>query len=207
MSLPNAKPEENVSRTMGLGAILRLSTGLLLLIPFAIGCASTNSVPMSPRTGGAGPGSLFSTIDAAALDAVAWSYHASLEESPRTRRAQAGTIREVAGGFTYDTPSVAPKDDQYRVRYSVGEDAVAHFRMNPKAAIDNDRLERALEHFSARDRDMVDHHDPQHRPIYMLTPSLKIRSYVGKVAGPQVIARLNRDRGTNGIVFSIAQAD
>ena len=205
MSLPATQPQQPLTRTMNAEAMLRLGLGLLLLVPFAIGCASTNSVPMSPRTGAAGPGSLFATIDAAALDAVGWSYHASLEEPARTRRSRAGTIRAVAGGFTYDTPSVAPRDDQYRVRYPVPDDAVAHFRMNPRAALDNDRLERALEHFSAGDRDMVDHKDPQHRPIYLLAPSLKIRTYAGPVAGPQVVARLNLERGTNGIVFSIAR--
>ncbi len=53
---------------------------------------------------------------------------------------------------------------------------IAHFATYPKGSLLENRMN---ERHSAHDRKNVDQRDPLHRPAFILTPSLDVKSYMG----------------------------
>jgi len=158
-------------------SLLALSAALVL------GCAQLPELPSSlaarPKTSPIeidvrGPGAVFETIDAAAVDALAYSYLQGREtgELPRMR---AGTIRRSGAGYTYDEIYVANPRSARRVEYPVRAEDVARFHVYPSLT-DRD-INTVNERLSPRDRRSVAVIDPLHRPLYVLHPSLAVRVY------------------------------
>ena len=154
-----------------------------------------------------GPGTMFSTVDAAVLDALAWSHLESQREPLAERRTRGGTIIRVGSRFSYAQPAVASPENRQRVVYSLGSDAVAHYRVNVATASSDSQDARVLERVNVHDRTLVDRHDKAHRPFYLLTPRLRVQAYGGERSGPEWIARLDRDQLEAGAAIQLVNAD
>lgn len=124
-----------------------------------------------------GPGSVFASIEATAIDALTWSY-LQAREARTSERMRAGAIYRVGAGYSYSTIHVSSPWLPHRIRYMLEPRAVARFAIYPKDG--NHVVDRQNERPSRVDRHSVDVTDPLHRPLYILHPSLAIREYRGK---------------------------
>jgi hypothetical protein len=170
------------------------------------GCATSASAPdhasnstriesQAPR----GPGAIFETTDAAALDGLWFAYLEARGDRNGAQRARGGTVFPVPGGFSYAPISVADASEPGRVKMVLKPRDVAHFHTYPRIGSQSDRLN---ETHSPNDRANVDLRDPLRRSSYILTPSLRVQRYDAK-AGEQVVGRI--DLRTQGLV--VAQAE
>ncbi len=200
--MPNSSlsPTGSVSRSLSILALLIVWLG-------AVGCAGLPAQEDEIAVRPLGPGASFSSLDAAVLDALAWSYLESQREPLAERRTRGGTIVRVGTRFSYAEPAVASPRDRQRVQYSLGADAVAHYRVNVATASSDPRDARVLERLNVHDRTLVDRHDEAHRPFYLLTPRLRVQAYGGPRSGPEWIARLDRDQIQAGRVVQIVKAE
>jgi len=123
-----------------------------------------------------GPGALFATIEAAALDALTYA-HLQAREANDLDRMRGGTIFLVAACYSYAEVHVANSLNPRTIRYALDTHAVARFHVYPRS---NDILsKRAKERLSKVDRRTVRFVDPLHRTLYVLHPSLTVRQYSG----------------------------
>jgi len=156
---------------------------LVLTAALALGCAQLQQLPADFAAAfktppieltARGPGAVFDTIDAAAIDALAYSY-LQAREAGDLQRMRAGTIRRAGAGYTYDEIVVAKPGSASQIEYRVRVDDVARFHVYP---FDTDRdVNSSNERLSAVDRRSVSVVDPLHRPLYVLHPSLAVRAY------------------------------
>jgi hypothetical protein len=122
-------------------------------------------------------GSLFPTVEAAALAALE---RARTETVLADRgRLRVGTIQHVANGYRY-TPALRSRETvrsiaPMKVRFRLGPEDVATYVVHPRSR--RPRIDRMKEALTAREKRLVDEMDPRHRPLYVLTPSLKIIRY------------------------------
>jgi hypothetical protein len=123
-----------------------------------------------------GPGSVFDSVDAAAVDALTYCY-LQARETGDVDRMRAGTIERSRAGYTYREIHVANPLDQRRIDYLFSPKEVARFHVYPPHP-DHD-INRVSERLSINDRRSVRVIDPLHRPLYVLFPSLAIRAYSG----------------------------
>ena len=123
-----------------------------------------------------GPGSVFDSIEAAAVDALTFCY-LQARETGDMERMRAGTIERAGAGYTYSEIHVANPRAQRRIEYVFGPQDVARFHVYPPHT-DRD-VNRSSERLSTKDRRSVTVIDPLHRPLYVLHPSLEIRAYHG----------------------------
>lgn len=160
----------------------------------ALGCAQLPHLqtPVERRSYGlaaGGPGTVFESIERAAVDALTWSYLRSLAlRNPE--RMRAGTIYPVDGGYSYGEVHIASPLRTHQVRYALAPRDVARFAIYPE--VDDYRVDRINERPSSHDRHSVDVTDPRHRPLYVLHPSLAIRQYRGKQHALVEVANLRR---------------
>ena len=164
------------------------------------GCASmmgAGRVAFEPN----GPGAVFPTIEGAVVDALAFSV-VEAKRSHRSDRMHGGVITAVDGGYTYSSPVVAPALRPLEVSYGIGRDDVARFHVYPKAQ--DLRELRNREQVTRSDRASVDHADPRHRPIFILTPSLVVKTYRGNAQPVREIARLDQERDGLHVVMVAA---
>lgn len=200
MSKSTLSPTGSISRLLSILALLIVSIG-------AVGCAGLPAQEDEIVVRPLGPGALFSTLDAAVLDALAWSHLESQREPLAERRTRGGTIIRVGTRFSYAEPAVASARNRHRVQYSLGADAVAHYRVNVATASPDPEDARVLERVNVRDRTVVDRHDKAHRPFYLLTPRLRVQAYGGSRSGSEWIARLDRDQLEAGSIVQIVKAE
>ena len=141
-----------------------------------VGCASLGGRQIDPRVHVRGPGTQFLTLEAAVIDALAYA-HLEGQRLGTSDRIRGGVITETESGFTYDEISVAPIDRPNRIEYSIGRRDVARFHAYPigQRPSDNARNDRP----TTADRRSVDRGDPLHRPLYVLTPGMTVKSYTG----------------------------
>lgn len=123
-----------------------------------------------------GPGSVFDSIEAAAVDALTFCY-LQARETGDMERMRAGTIARSGAGYTYSEIHVAKAMVKRRIKYVFAPQDVARFHVYPPHT-DHD-VNRNSERLSTRDRRSVSVIDPLHRPLYVLHPSLAIRAYRG----------------------------
>ena len=159
---------------------------LILSLSLAVGCASLSSP--APGTVVQGPGSVFQTAEAAAVDGLAWCAQ-DARRDPDRARLRIGVVRQVDGGYTYDTPGAASWAHPRRLDYTLRRDSVAHFQHF--SATPDGRRTRHYERHSSHQRNVVDEVDPRHRPSYVLTPTMRVVVYRGDGEEPE-IARLHR---------------
>jgi hypothetical protein len=158
---------------------------LALMTLLGIGCAQ---LPPSPSGFGAafkttplelearGPGSVFDSIDTAAVDALTFCY-LQARETGNLERMRAGTIERSGAGYTYREIHVANPMTQRRIEYLLAPQDVARFHFYPRHT-DHD-VNRHSERLSTTDWRSVSVIDPLHRSLYVLHPSLAIRAYRG----------------------------
>lgn len=124
-----------------------------------------------------GPGALFTSIEAAAVDALTYA-HLQARKSRNTARIRGGTIFPIDGHYSYGEIQLADSMHPNRIRYRFGPHEVARFHVYP---VHRDfRSNFANERLSRLDRRSVRITDPLHRPLYVLHPSLAIRVYRGE---------------------------
>jgi hypothetical protein len=136
-----------------------------------------------------GPGAVFNSVEAAAVDALAFCYL----QARATRDAQlmrAGTIERSGAGYTYREIHVAKPLAQRRIEYLFAPQDVARFHFYPRHT-DRD-VNRVSERLSHKDWRSVNVIDPLHRPLYVLHPSLAIRAYSGADSEVVEVASLRR---------------
>ena len=134
-----------------------------------------------------GPGSVFDSIDAAAVDALTFCY-LQAREARDMERMRAGTIERSGAGYTYREIHVANPMAQRRIEYVFAPQDVARFHFYPSHT-DHD-VNRTSERLSTKDWRSVRVIDPLHRPLYVLHPSLAIRAYRGVVSEAVEVANL-----------------
>ena len=123
-----------------------------------------------------GPGAVFNSVEAAAVDALAFC-HLQARATGNAELMRAGTIERSGAGYTYREIHVANPLDQRRIEYLFAPEDVARFHVYPRHT-DRD-VNRSSERLSAKDWRSVNVIDPHHRSLYVLHPSLAIRAYHG----------------------------
>jgi hypothetical protein len=153
-----------MSRSLALPRLTSRSARTLLL-----GTALGFTLPVASIAGeAAGPGSVFPTIETAALDALAFA----AEQQAGARRELGGTIVVSRGGYTYEPPR---QGDRAGVTLVLGARDVAWYYTHGPRSEHAENV--ANERLSARDRRMVDRVDPQHRALFVRTPSGRVLRY------------------------------
>jgi hypothetical protein len=159
-----------------------ISRGACLIALVAL-AACAGAPPVSPTASGApdgvraqGPGAVFPSVQAAALDALANAHRTA---TPRDRsRLRVGAIHRVAHGYAYSAPRRAATSTplmHQSVRHPLHPNDVASYVIPPRTA--ERRSSRGHAMRVRRTQHIVDELDPAHRPIYVLTGSLDVVSY------------------------------
>lgn len=136
-----------------------------------------------------GPGSVFETVEAAAIDALTYAHLEALA-ARETDRVRGGVIYRVEWGYSYGEVHVAGPLNAHRVRHTLKPRDVARFLVYPR--VGKHEVDRANERPSATDRRSVSEIDPLHRPLYILHPSLAIRVYRGEGRKLEEVVKLRR---------------
>ncbi len=123
-----------------------------------------------------GPGSVFDSAEAAAIDALTYSY-LQARDAGDMQRMRAGTIQRSGSGYSYSKIEVASPLTLRRIEYRLAPEDVARFHFYPQHA-DRD-VNLMSERLSIKDWRSVSVIDPLHRSLYVLHPSLAIRAYRG----------------------------
>lgn len=167
-------------RFVGLGLILA-----------TVGCTHMGhfmaALDTKPQLEAWGPGTVFPSIEAAAVDALIYTYLQASNERDMERM-RAGTIYRADEGYSYGEIHVADILLEYRIAYPLKQQDVARFHMYPLAI--NHDVNRRNERATQTDRRSVSVTDPQHRPLFILHPSLVIREYRGADAEAVEVADL-----------------
>jgi hypothetical protein len=161
--------------------------GLGLIAAVAVsGCARMSHLEAR------GPGTVFPSIETAAIDALIYTYLQASNEND-TERMRAGTIYSVDTGYSYGEIYTARNMLPDSFTYPLKRQDVARFHMYPRATIKHQRASRS-ERVSRVDRRSVRFTDPLHRPLFILHPSLKIREYRGGKYKTVEVADLRRPK-------------
>jgi hypothetical protein len=123
-----------------------------------------------------GPGTVFASIEAAAIDALTYAY-LQAEAAHDAELMRGGTIHATRGGYSYGEIHVTKRPRAGQIIYPLGPQDVARFHVYPR---DKRHVNPANERPSKADRRTVNVIDPLHRPLYILHPSLVIRAYRGR---------------------------
>ncbi len=158
--------------------------GLLCLLAATTGCAvlASPEMPLAERDREplTKPGqTIFPTLEQAALHALVHTYrNAGRSDRGRLR---VGKVRRVAEGYIYTAPERSKATvwsvRRQLVRYRLGASDVATYVVHPRSG--NWKLDRRNERPNASERRIVDQLDPEGRPLYLLTPTLRIVRYDG----------------------------
>jgi hypothetical protein len=179
-------------RLMGLSLVVAMAT---------LGCTPMGhllaNLDTRPQLEAWGPGTVFPAVEAAAVDALIYTYLQASNERD-TERMRAGTIYSVDAGYSYGEIHVARNLLEHRIAYPLKPQDVARFHMYPLAA-DHD-VRRTNERATQADRRSVAVTDPLHRPLFILHPSLVIREYRGRSDAVVVVADLRHP--TPGILLA-----
>jgi len=135
-----------------------------------------------------GPGALFTSIDAAAVDALTYAY-LQARAACDAEFMRGGTIHPAGDGyFSYSETHRADRWSRHQISYVLKPQDVARFHLYP---VNRDSsVNRINERPSRVDRRSVSAVDPLHRPLYILHPSLAIRAYRGERAETVEVANL-----------------
>lgn len=125
-----------------------------------------------------GPGTLFGSIECAALDALIYAH--LQPEAMGDRRMRGGTIHATDGGYSYDEVFTETRPSR-GITYALKPHDVARFHLYAQVTT-----------ASKLDLRSVRSVDPLHRPLYILYPSLVVRMYRGADAEPIEVADLSR---------------
>ena len=137
-----------------------------------------------------GPGALFSSIEAAAIDALTYAY-LQARNACDSEFMRGGTIHPVGEDqYSYGEIHRANPRSLNKISYILKPGDVGRFHLYP---VNRDAdTNRANERPSRVDRRSVSVVDPLHRPLYILHPSLTVRAYRGDVPHSVEVATLRR---------------
>jgi hypothetical protein len=173
-------------RFIGLGLILALTIS---------GCAQMGhflaALDTKPKLEAWGPGTVFPSVEIAAVDALIYTY-LQASNANDTERMRAGTIYSVDAGYSYGEIHVASSLLAYRIAYPLKQQDVARFHMYPLAT--GRDVRSTNERATQADRRSVAVTDPLHRPLFILHPSLVIREYRGRDDAVVAVADLRRPK-------------
>jgi len=141
--------------------------------------------------GARGPGTIFESVEAAAVDALTYA-HMEARAARETDRVRGGAIFRAGQGYSYDEIHVAGALRPHRVSHTLGPRDVARFLVYPR--VGEHEVNRANERPSSVDRRSVSAIDPLHRPLYILHPSLAIRVYRGEGRDLEDVVKLRRSK-------------
>lgn len=166
MSQRPTTPTKNMTRLAAL-----LASAALMTFVSAAGLA--NATAATPDANAAETPVLYPTVAAAAGAALS-----HLEETRTTRTGRqlmTGAILRVGDGYVWRPPVRVDASRRAVARLAVDPAQVATYVVHPRTGqrdVDraNDRVTRAQRH-------LVDDLDPQHRPIFVLTPMGRILAY------------------------------
>ena len=133
-----------------------------------------------PELEARGPGTLFTSIDAAAVDALTYALTQGIT-TQSSERMRGGTIYRTGNRYSYGDLHVAGPLNPNRISHVLHTQDVARFLIYPRVGRHN--VDRSNERPSQVDRRAVTVTDPRHRPLYILHPSLVIREYHGEDCG------------------------
>jgi cytochrome c oxidase cbb3-type subunit 2 len=141
-----------------------------------------------------GPGTVFLSIEEAAVDALTYAYLRASEKND-TERMRGGTIYSVDTGYSYGEFQVASRLNPGKITYPLKPQDVARFHVYPRFTFKSmypwvSRRERA----SWSDRHSVVVTDPLQRPLFILHPSLIVREHHGRNHGAIEVANLRRTK-------------
>src|SRR5262245_21951620 len=176
------EPQEPESMTRNLRVLGGVSLTTLLIGLASLGCAPLSQLLAAfpngePALEARGPGTVFPSIDAAAVDALTYAYLLALAEHD-SERMRGGTIHRVDGGFSYGEIRVAGPLLPSQLQVALKPQDVARFVIYYRTG--RPSVDRPNERPSNADRRSVRFVDPLHRPLYILHPSLMIRVYRGE---------------------------
>lgn len=182
---------------------IRIASSFVLLaaVISALGCASTPSAGPSMLVSGIaqevrGPAVLFGTIEEAAVAALVYE-RANMMRSHEDRL-HVGAIVRVDGGYRWQEILGAPLDRESmgnpRARIRFLPNHVASYIIHPRTG--ERAVDRINEDLNSSERSLVDQRDPAHRPIFVLTPSGRVLSYMHQ-AGEVELATVIRGRESN----------
>jgi hypothetical protein len=139
-----------------------------------------------------GPGALFASAEAAAIDALAYAYLQGVEARDLART-RGGTISTVGSHYNYGKIQLGNPLTPHRIDDRFGPHEVARFHADPVSR--DIPTNRANERLSRADRRSVRIVDPLHRPLYVLHPSLAMCAYSGEGSQRVEVANLrHRER-------------
>jgi hypothetical protein len=173
-------------RLMGLSLFVALATTACAQMGHLLA-----DLDAKPQLEAGGPGTVFPSVEAAAVDALIYTYLQAKSEHDMERM-RAGTIYSVDTGYSYGEIHVARNMLEHRIAYPLKPQDVARFHMYP-VAINRD-VNRGNEQASQTDRRSVAVADPLHRPLFILHPSLVIREYRGRDDEVVAVADLRRPK-------------
>jgi hypothetical protein len=158
----------------------RSGVALSLTALLGLGCAQL-PLPVGLRTQPLeleawGPGTVFASIEAAAIDALTYAY-LQAEAAHNSELMRGGTIYATRGGYSYGEIHVTKRTRPREITYPLKLQDVARFHVYPRH---RRSVNPANERPSKADRRTVNLIDPLHRPLYILHPSLVIRAYRGR---------------------------
>lgn len=162
-------------------------SGARLVRPPVDAARRAGALTLQPR----GPGALFISVEAAAVDALTYAY-LQAREARDTARMRVGTIYPVGSRYSYGEIQLANSLHPHRISYRFGPHEVARFHVYPMHG--DFHTNHANERASRADRRSVSVVDPLHRPLYVLHPSLAIRVYRGERARQVEVTNL-RNQG------------
>ena len=170
-----------------------------LLSPPSHVVALDGTVRVEPQ----GPGAVFASPRAAAMDALAWCFLESRERPLDARRARGGAIKAVAGGFSYDAPTLERPGTRV-LAYPLHSTDVAHFRHVPVRRWPG----HAPDAMDREARRIVSKVDPGERPYFLLTPDRRLRRYDGGGGPAETLARvpLGGERAGPGLVIRVPES-
>jgi len=137
-----------------------------------------------------GPGALFSSIEAAAIDALTYAY-LQARNACESDFMRGGTIHPVgADQYSYGEIHRANPRSLHKISYIFKPGDVARFHIYPvNRDADTNRVNERPSRVDLRSVSVV---DPLHRPLYILHPSLTVRAYRGDGPHPVEVATLRR---------------
>jgi hypothetical protein len=149
---------------------------VMAVLAASIVCAGVSLSAAASEARAEGPGSVFDSVQAAALDALT-SAHLTATHRDK-QRLRVGTIYRVENGFSYTAPQRSAASSplmRQSLRYRLRSIDVASYVIG--SASGNARSRRSTETPSVEEKRIVDELDPAHRPLYLLTPSLEVLRY------------------------------
>jgi hypothetical protein len=160
---------------------IRLLTLSVIAVLATLGCSQMSifltALDTKPQLEAWGPGTVFPSVETAAVDALIYTYLRA-DRAHDTDRMYGGTIYKLAEGYSYGEVHAASGLLAHKIAYPLKSQDVARFHMYPIVS-DHD-VNRTNEGASSADRRSVAVTDPEHRPLFVLHPSLVIREYRGK---------------------------